>query len=543
MALGAAALAVWLGTHEWFFRDDFVFLERMQRPETWSWREVFLPFEKRLWIFYRPLSMDLYFYLGHRLFGLHALPYYLVSLAFGFASAFLVHRLALQLGFEPRAAAFAAVLAVTRKPLLTEVFYGSVFMYVAVIFCGLASAVAFLRHLERGGARWQLLSCVFLLLAFGCNEVAATIPGVLALLAVGAGHAALEPAALGRLARSLLPQALLTAGFLLFRFALVGPVENEFWNLVVVPTIYSHRLGPHALPNAGWLLAEVAGGGPALAVTLVLAAGATLGLWASPGGRAEARWLARVAAVAVAWIGLLLPAFALLPQREARWAMMLAAPFALLVSAPVSALLRARASERRGLVGAALVLLLIVALPVGPMLARAADPAGGPPRRLSAWVAAQRPPLPPDAVLVVLYGGPGLASEAEAIRLRASTASGRSLGVVEPGTRRSLRFHDVSRRAPRSALRPGSVYLKLLPGLDFERAGPRWQSLELPRGAPTRGRGIERAPRPGAGLDAADTPTRGRLVGGRRARVASAATPNPSIRRSESSGAAREEPE
>lgn len=484
--LGAAGLSLWLGSREWFFRDDFVFLERMQRPETWTWAEVFLPFQKRLWIFYRPLSMDLYFYLAHRLFGLAPLPYYVVSLALNFASAWLVYRLALQLGFERRAAAAAAVLAVTRAPMLTEVFYASVFMYVAVIFCGLASACAFLRYLERGGARWQFLSCVSLVAAFGCNEVAAVFPAVLALLALGAGRTRLEPASLRGLARSLLPQAVLTGAYLFFRFRLVGPIESDFWNLVVVPTIYSHRLGPHVLPNAGWLLAEVAGGALPLGLWLLGALAATLLLRARPSaaGRRELAWLGRVGGVALAWLVLLLPAFALLPQREARWAMLLGVPFALLVAAPASALLRAGALGKPGAFEAALVALLALTLPYGAVVARASDPQGGPARRLSAWVGKQDPPLAPDAILVVLYGAPGLADEAGAIRLRVATSWGRSLAVTAPGTRRTLRFHDVSRRPARHAVRPDSVYLELLPGLDVERADAAWLGREFPRAAP-----------------------------------------------------------
>ena len=53
VALALLALALWLASAEGFYRDDWIFLQRMQSPESWSWREVFLPFERRLWIFWR----------------------------------------------------------------------------------------------------------------------------------------------------------------------------------------------------------------------------------------------------------------------------------------------------------------------------------------------------------------------------------------------------------------------------------------------------------------------------------------------------------
>ena len=215
---------------------------------------------------------------------------------------------------------------------------------------------------------------------------------------------------------------------------------------------------------------EVAGGLVSLGAGALLLAAGFAALRRDAAGRRQLGWLGRVSAALLGWVLLLLPAFVLLPQQEARWAMMFAAPLSLLVAAFASALLRGPFASRPRAGDVALLALLVAALPVVPMAERAADPVGGPPRRLSAWVAAQSPALSPDAILVALYGGPGLAGEDSALRLRASTSWGRSLRVVEPGTRRSLRFHDVSRRPPRGAIRPDSVYVKLLPGLRFERA-------------------------------------------------------------------------
>jgi len=57
------------------------------------------------------------------------------------------------------------------------------------------------------------------------------------------------------------------------------------------------------------------------------------------------------------------------------------------------------------------------------------------------------------------------------------------LRALDPGTRRTLRFQDLARRAPRNALRPDSVYRVLLPDRRIEHADPARLARELPRGA------------------------------------------------------------
>ena len=147
----AAALLVvlpcaWIASQEWFTRDDFAFLVHVQQAEPWRWSDVYLPLERRFWPFYRPLAMETWFWLGVRVFGLHAAGFFGVSLAVHFASGVLVHRIARQWGFSAPGALAAALLSVSRPPTLGEIFYGSVFHYVASRFLALAALALFQRE-------------------------------------------------------------------------------------------------------------------------------------------------------------------------------------------------------------------------------------------------------------------------------------------------------------------------------------------------------------------------------------------------------------
>ena len=108
------AASSWVATREWFSRDDFAFLAYVQQPEIFGWRRAFLPLEERFWTFYRPLSMETYFWVNHRLFGLEASGFFAVSLGLHFATGLLVFRVARQLGFDPRVAAATGLLDVSR---------------------------------------------------------------------------------------------------------------------------------------------------------------------------------------------------------------------------------------------------------------------------------------------------------------------------------------------------------------------------------------------------------------------------------------------
>jgi hypothetical protein len=479
----AMALSVYVATQEWFSRDDFLFLARVQ-GEAWSWRDAFLPLEHRTWAFYRPLSFDAWFRLGFLVFGMNALGFFLVSLALHFVTGVLVHRLAVQLGFAAPVAAATAILAVTRAPSLTEIFYGSCFMYVSEVFFALACLTFFLDHLRGGGRRAQILSTLALGLAFLCNEIALAVPILLLGIPVCLGRAALPGLSPRRLLVAAAPHLGLTAVYAVFRFALLAPVDNPYWHEIVQPTRYAPTLGPQVLDHGAGLVANVFAGGPGfVAAALVVCALAALALHGAERGGLPAPWEVplRISAASLGWLAVVLVPFATLPIPEARWSMNLEVPLCLLVGAWLDAAWKARAPTRPRLAEAALVLLLFASLPYGELRARAADPVGGPPRALARWIESQSPPLPPRSRLIVLYGAPGLAGAEDAKRLRYASFGRQLLDALRPGQALRLHLHDLGARDAPLPPRPEHVFLALRPGFEIERAGPALLERELPR--------------------------------------------------------------
>jgi hypothetical protein len=190
----------------------------------------------------------------------------------------------------------------------------------------------------------------------------------------------------------------------------------------------------------------------------------------------------RVAAACAAWTATVLAPFAMLPFAQPRWAMPLAVPVCLLLGSLLEAFRRSYAPGRARVLEAGLLALVFASLPYGTLLSRGADPVGAYPRRIVEWIDAQEPALSPRAVLVLLYGAPGLANAADADHFRSLAYGGGVLNAAYPGTQRVMRFVDLSRRPPRNAIRPDSIYLGLAPDLGLAPAGQRLLDRELPRG-------------------------------------------------------------
>jgi hypothetical protein len=482
LAVGIVGLSMHAASQEWFSRDDFAFLTHVQSADPWSWRRVFLPLEERFWPFYRPLGMETYFYVGFQLFGLNAFGYFALSLGVHFASGVLLFRIARQLDFDVRVAVMTALLLVSRDPALSEIFYGSVFHYALSVFLTLLSVSCFLEHLAAGRLRWQLASCVALLLALLCNEVNALAPVWLVLAGLAAGPERFE--ATGRLLRSAAPQALLVGLFLGFRFLLLAPVE--------APAIYTPRLGLHVAHNAVVDLLHLFGGAAGSAVMLGLALLLVSALVASPRGRPQVPGLARRGLSLLVWMGLAIAPFALLPFPQARYAWIAAAPVCLLLGALLDASWRAWGREASPVFEAALLVLALVSVPYGELYSHVTDPVGGRPRRIIEWIDAQEPPVPRRAVLVILYGAPGLADAEAAERFRYLVYGGGVLRAAYPHMLRVMRFHDLTQRPPRNMVRPDSIYLVLRSDLSVEAADGDLLDRELPRrfSAPPRSSGF-----------------------------------------------------
>jgi hypothetical protein len=468
-AVAIALACAWVASLEWFSRDDFAFLARVQRVDPWSWRAVFLPFDERFWTFYRPLGMETYFYLGFQLFGLEASGYFAVSLAFHFASGALVYRIGRQLGFDLRVALVTALLAVSREPTLGEIFYGSVFHFVISVFFTLLSITCFLEYAAGEGRRWQVASCFALGLALLCNEVNATTPALLALAALGTRRP--ERRFARRVMLAVAPQLLLVALYLAFRFLLLAPVT--------MPTVYTLVLHPNVLRNTAIHVLHVFGGIGPLAVAALL--GAAL-LVSAPDRRERAR-LGRLAAMAIGWTAVVLAPFALIPFPQERYAMLAVPPVCLLIGALLDSFWRIAGGRYPRAFEVVLVVAVLASIPFGLLAQQAANPRGDAPRCIVRAIEAQQPAIASDARLVVLYGTPELAAFEQAVAFRYLAYNGMVVDAVYPETTMSMRFHDLSQRSPRKVIRPRSFYFQLSASLEVEPADRALLDRELRRGS------------------------------------------------------------
>ena len=257
----AACLLV--AQREWFVFDDFFFLRYVQEARPWVWLDPRVAMVDRVWPFYRPLGMQTFYYVGLQLFGLNAVGFTALALLVDLLTGLLVLRIARWLGFGWPAAAASAVLAATRGPATYVLFEAFSFQYTSAVFFYALAVVCFLEHLRKGGLRYQVASCVALGLGLFCNEVVLTLPGVLALAALIAEDRSAPARTLGRTLLRIAPQLLIITGYLVFRFALLAPVE--------MPSFYNYAIGAHVSRNLARLLAYAFGGGPALGLAAVLA--------------------------------------------------------------------------------------------------------------------------------------------------------------------------------------------------------------------------------------------------------------------------------
>jgi uncharacterized membrane protein len=71
--------------------------------------------------------METYYYLGFHSFYMNVFGFFAISLAVHFVSGALVLRLERQLGFDRSVAVATALLFISLRPLMDQIFYGSTF--------------------------------------------------------------------------------------------------------------------------------------------------------------------------------------------------------------------------------------------------------------------------------------------------------------------------------------------------------------------------------------------------------------------------------
>ena len=122
--------------------------------------------------------------------------------------------------------------------------------------------------------------------------------------------------------------------------------------------------------------------------------------------------------------------------------------------------------------------LILASIPYDTLLARAAEPNGAFPRHFASFVESQN--LQKTARrLVVLYGRDGLATSEQATNANYLLFGGGVFRALYPGSKPSIRFHDLNRAPKYPVLVPRSVYAVLRADLGLALADDELVQREL----------------------------------------------------------------
>ena len=383
VALLFVAMMLWVASCEWFYADDFTFLNRaLSGPR--SWWDILLPIEVRWWWSYRPLSIELFYGMGVRWFGLSAFPFLAANVANFLLASLLLGRIARQIGFSRQGAVFCALLLLTMHSSNVEIFWVSVFQHTSARVFVLLSVTTYLEALRSGRIVWNGVSLASMLLGLLCNELTVLLPASLLLLGTAFGCAegeAIRPTSLvGRAVcavRMAAPQIVMAIAFAVFR-----------WMIIAEPTLkkpfeYYMGFGWHiALNIAGylWLLVH-----ENLLKAMCTGIFLCAAWWVSlqQRGSQVLSDLALRALTFFAWLCVTMVPFVGFLYAHSRLAMSLEAPAVLLMGAHFEAIRSSVGTGRGRLVDLVVLFVVVMWFPYGTLIDRARGPLGEAPRGIA----------------------------------------------------------------------------------------------------------------------------------------------------------------
>ncbi len=466
LATGLVTACLILAWQQWFYADDFYFLWRATQPHDWV--NDFAPLSARPWWSYRPLTIDVYFRACRWLFGGDPFGYLAVSLAFHFATGGVVYRLSRQFGLPQPIGLATALMSVSCYPSLNQVLWVSVSQYTIALFFSTLSVSLHLDYLRNGTRVCLPAALGAYVLTLLANEAGVTVAGVVMLAAWRQAGFPMSWCGLGRAVRPTLPALVVLGVYAIFRTRVLGPAA--------VPAVYTWELDGRVFHRFAAALLFVFGSDQTAALLALLATAvvAVLGMrrtnWRSPGG---------AAVVAAGWLVLNALPFVGLPMVHPRFAMPLVAPACLLVGACLRPWGQAGVVVRRWPLELLLVLFCLVLLPWSTLWYHPEVVRGAWTRGFAAWVDQRTAHLSPGATVVVRYGGPGLASAADAEEFRSRVFGGALFGAVFPSRQLALAMVD-SRQPSMSPALPQAAVLDLGPGLALLESDERATTGDTP---------------------------------------------------------------
>jgi len=394
IAVAIVAWAAAVARHEWFFADDFVFLAFAHKPQ--DWLANFIPLESRSWWSYRPLTTDVFFAIGYRLFRDDPYGYLVMSLSMHFLTGLVVYRLGRQFGFDVRAATLTALLSISRYASLTEGFWISVCQYTVTLFFYTFSLSLFFSFARSNRIVLQIASCVSMILALLSNEIAVTLAAVVVFVALYVAQFRLSTGSLVTIVRQTLPQLTIAVVYLIFRTRVISRAD--------VPSLYHWTLGWQIPWNAFWASVYVFGRDPGALWVCVVPLLMALAALVTGGDRRRALTasLLGVVAVNLGWIIVILLPLVGMPSPHARFALPIEVPVCILLGAAVNAFTSVYARRHPVVVEALILAVLMIAFPYPAALDRPYEANGAPAKRFVTLLRQQYPNIQKGTTVVVL---------------------------------------------------------------------------------------------------------------------------------------------
>lgn len=222
----------------WFYQDDFVWLRWGVGFEQ-DWRTAFTTITGAGT--YRPLTQQVYFGLMRQLFDLNAAAFHVVGIALHWINTLLAYFILRRLVRNPFAALGGALFYGVHFAHIGAVYWLSAITETALIFCQFLALWAWMRYLDNKGRLDYVLTVLALLAGILSKESIVSLPFLLALYALFAGHS--------RQLWRLVPHFVLALGYVGLRLVVAvfpaGPYKPE-WGLAMIVTFakyFQHSFG------------------------------------------------------------------------------------------------------------------------------------------------------------------------------------------------------------------------------------------------------------------------------------------------------------
>jgi hypothetical protein len=173
----------WPSLTGWFFQDDFGWLRLRQDVHSFADLPAAL-FAPKAHGNMRPLGENAYWLTIGGAFGVHALPFRIVTFATQIASLLLLGAVAGRLAKSQLAALSAQILWIASCGLAPSLGWSSIYNQVLSGFFFLLAFYFLLRHGETGDPRWWRLQWIAFVLGLGALETNVVYPAIAALYAV-----------------------------------------------------------------------------------------------------------------------------------------------------------------------------------------------------------------------------------------------------------------------------------------------------------------------------------------------------------------------